>query len=91
MIHILNPVSPRRQTTVGMANRIPNLNGRTIGLLHNGKPAGAEVLEGIRRGLAAHYKDLQFEFRRKPHASTGAAFIPSVLDRWDGAVVAIGD
>ena len=91
MTQMLNPVSPRRQTTLDLAARLPDLNGATIGLLHNGKPAGAEVLAGIRRALEARYKNLKFEFRAKPHASVGAVFIPSVLDRWDGAVVAIGD
>lgn len=90
-MRILNPISPRRKTTMQMAARLTDLDGKTIGLLSNGKPASSEVLEGIRRVLAARYKDVQFDYRRKQHASVGAAFIPSVLDRWDGAVVAIGD
>jgi hypothetical protein len=90
-IEIPNPVSPRRETTVGAASRLRSLDGMLVGLLHNGKPGGAEVLQGIQRALSLRYENLRFEYRRKPHASTGAAFLPSLFDRWDAAVVALGD
>ena len=90
-MNILNPVSPRRQAVIAPAPRLPNLDGALIGLLHTGKPGGSEVLEGLKRAISARYKDVQFEYRRKPHASTGATFIPSLLEKWDAAFVAIGD
>jgi len=90
-IDILNPVSPRHEKALPAAPRLPNLDGALIGLLHNGKPGATEVFEGVRRALSGRYKNLKFEVRRKPSPAAGAPFIPSLIDKWDAAIVAIGD
>jgi hypothetical protein len=92
LIQILDPVSPRR-TAVGNrgAARIDSLDGKRIGLLHNGKPGGEHMLAGIRRALAEKYPAAEFEFRFKPHASVGASFLDELTGVWDAAVIAVGD
>lgn len=91
MIRMLNPVSPRREGEIKPANRISSIEGQLVGLLHNGKHGGEELLIGIRDRLLEHMPKINFEYRRKPHAAAPANFLPSVFGRWKAAVVAVGD
>ncbi len=90
-ITMLNPVSPRREGEIDPAPRVKSLEGKLIGLLHNGKMGGDELLYGVRDGLAPYAKGATFEYRRKPHAASAASFLHQVYGRWEAAVVALGD
>lgn len=88
---MLNPVSPRREGEISPAPRLASLDGRLVGLLHNGKHGGDDVLFGVRDALASRAQGVRFEYRRKPHAAAAASFLPSLYGRWEAAVVALGD
>ena len=91
MITMLNPVSPRREGEIAAAPRISSVGGQLVGLLHNGKHGGEEILIGIRDHLQEQIHDVTFEYRRKPHAAAPASFMPALFGRWKAAIVAIGD
>ncbi|HVA37237.1 MAG TPA: hypothetical protein VNJ51_06460 [Candidatus Dormibacteraeota bacterium] len=90
-MEILNPVSPRRTSAIEPAPRIPGMRGHLVGLLYNGKPGGVEILEGIRKELAARFDGVETERRNKRHAASGAPFLHALMGRWRAAVVAVGD
>ena len=91
MISILNPVSLRREGEIFAALRIASIEGHLVGLLHNGKHGGEELLIGIRDRLMEETRDVAFEYRRKLYAAAGASFLPSVFRKWKAAIVAVGD
>lgn len=87
-----DPVSPRRTgEDDGMAKRLPQLTGRRVGLLHNGKPGGEHILAGIRERIGSEHPGVEFDFRFKAHASAGAPFLDELVGYWDAAVIAVGD
>lgn len=88
---MMNPVSPRREGEIDAAPRLASLEGRMIGLLHNGKHGGDELLFGIRDALMPHARGATFDYRRKPHAASPASFLPQLYGRWQAAIVALGD
>ena len=91
---ILDPaVVPDDATEMILAKRLPDLTGKVLGLLHNGKVNGDQLLELVREQLAARYDVREVVIVRKPSASRVAE--PDVLDRLarecDAVVTAIGD
>jgi hypothetical protein len=93
-LKILDPtVSADEATDVAVAKRVPDLDGKVLGLLHNGKINGDHLLDLVREQLAAHYGLREVVVVRKPSASRVAD--GAVLDRLarecDAVVTAIGD
>jgi hypothetical protein len=91
---ILDPmVAADEATDVTVAKRVGDLDGKVLGLLHNGKVNGDRLLDLVREQLAARYRLRDVVVVRKPSASRVAA--PDVLDRLarecDAVVTAIGD
>ena len=80
-------------TDVGVAKRVADLDGKVLGLLHNGKVNGDRLLDLVREQLAARYRLREIVVVRKPSASRVAE--ADVLDRLardcDAVVTAIGD
>jgi hypothetical protein len=72
---------------------VADLDGKVLGLLHNGKVNGDQLLELVRERLASRYGLREFVVVRKPSASRVAE--SEVLDRLarecDVVVTAIGD
>jgi hypothetical protein len=93
-LKILDPtVSADEATDVAIAKRVADLDGKVLGLLHNGKVNGDRLLDLVREQLAARYGLRDFVVLRKPSASRVAE--DAVLDRLarecDAVVTAIGD
>jgi hypothetical protein len=93
-LKILDPtVSADDATDVAVAKRIPDLDGKVLGLLHNGKVNGDHLLDLVREQLVARYGLREVVVVRKPSASRVAE--GAVLDRLarecDAVVTAIGD
>ena len=93
-LKILDPtVSADEATDVAVAKRIPDLDGKVLGLLHNGKVNGDHLLDLVREQLAARYGLRDVVVVGKPSASRVAE--DAVLDRLarecDAVVTAIGD
>lgn len=91
---ILDPtVRADDATEVVIAKRVPDLEGKVLGLLHNGKVNGDHLLDLVREQLAARYGVREVVVVRKPSASRVAE--SEVLDRLarecDAVVTAIGD
>ena len=93
-LKILDPtVSAEEATDVAVAKRVADLDGKVLGLLHNGKVNGDGLLDLVREQLAARYRLREIVVVRKPSASRVAD--DAVLDRLarecDAVVTAIGD
>jgi len=93
-LKILDPtVSPDEAADLAVAKRVGGLDGRVLGLLHNGKVNGDQLLDLVREQLAARYGLRDVVVVRKPSASRVAE--GAVLDRLarecDAVVTAIGD
>lgn len=93
-LKILDPtVAADDATDVAVAKRVGDLDGKVLGLLHNGKVNGDRLLDLVRDQLAARYGLRDVVVVRKPSASRVAD--EAVLDRLarecDAVVTAIGD
>ena len=93
-LKILDPmVAADEATDVAVAKRVGGLDGKVLGLLHNGKVNGDRLLDLVRDQLAARYQLRDVVVVSKPSASRVAD--PAVLDRLarecDAVVTAIGD
>jgi hypothetical protein len=76
-----------------VAKRVSDLDGKVLGLLHNGKVNGDRLLDLVREHLVTRYGIRDVVVVRKPSASRVAE--AAVLDRLardcDAVVTAIGD
>ena len=93
-LKILDPtVAADDATDTAIAKRVPDLDGKVLGLLHNGKVNGDHLLELVREQLTARYGLRSVVVVRKPSSSRVAE--DAVLDRLarecDAVVTAIGD
>jgi len=93
-IRILDP-TVRAEESAGavVAKRVGDLDGKVLGLLHNGKVNADRLLELVREQLGARYQLRDVVTVRKPSASRVAE--DAVLDRLarecDAVVTAVGD
>ena len=93
-IKILDPtVSAEESAGAVVAKRVADLDGKVLGLLHNGKVNGDHLLALVREELGARYRLRDIVVVSKPSASRVAE--DAVLDRLarecDAVVTAIGD
>jgi hypothetical protein len=93
-LKILDPtVAADDPSDVVVAKRLTDLDGKVLGLLHNGKVNGDQLLDLVRVQLTARYGLRDVVVVRKPSASRVAD--GAVLDRLarecDAVVTAIGD
>ena len=93
-IRILDPtVSAEESAGIAVAKRVGDLDGKVLGLLHNGKVNADRLLDLVREQLGARYRLRDVVMVRKPSASRVAE--DAVLDRLarecDAVVTAVGD
>ena len=93
-IKILDPtVRAEEATDVAVAKRVGDLDGKVLGLLHNGKVNADHLLDLVREQLGARYRLRDVVVIRKDSASRVAE--ANDLDRLarecDVVVTAIGD
>ena len=92
-ITVLNPTAPPRQFRAEMAQRPPDLRGKTVGFLWNSKPNGDVLFQRLEQLLREKYEIPTALYRRKPTASIPAE--PQVIEEFaakvEVAVVGLGD
>jgi hypothetical protein len=91
---ILDPtVSAEESAGVAVAKRVGDLDGKVLGLLHNGKVNADQLLALVRAELGARYRLRDVVVVSKPSASRVAD--DAVLDRLarecDAVITAVGD
>ena len=90
---ILDPTIAADFAESPLAKRVADLDGKVLGLLHNGKVNGDHLLDLVREQLATRYRLRDVVVVHKPSASRVAE--PDVLDRLarecDAVVTAVGD
>jgi len=93
-IRILDPtVSAEAVPDTTVAKRVGDLDGKVLGLLHNGKINGDRLLDLVREQLGARYRLRDVVVVRKASASRVAedADIARLARECDAVVTAIGD
>jgi len=92
-ITVLNPTAPPRELRTEMAQRPPDLRGKTVGFLWNSKPNGDVLFQRLEQLLQEKYEIPAALYRRKPTASIPAE--PRVIEEMAGTVevvvVGLGD
>ena len=92
-IKILDPTVPPTRTEASLAKRVSGLDGKVVGLLHNGKVNGDRLLQLVREELGARYDLRDVVAMAKPGASVVAddAMLDALASRCDVVMTAIGD
>ncbi|HTO13792.1 MAG TPA: hypothetical protein VMQ51_19625 [Candidatus Binatia bacterium] len=93
-IKILDPtVSAEASLDTAVAKRVADLDGKVLGLLHNGKVNGDHLLDLVRERLAARYRLRDVIVIRKASASRVAedTDLERLARECDAVVTAIGD
>jgi hypothetical protein len=91
-IRVFNPTAEEAATTATGTRRLASLEGRTIGLLDNGKFHVRELLDHVEEMLRSQYGVAQVVRFRKPDASRPVP--PAVMadmQRCEAIISAVGD
>ena len=91
-IRVFDPTAEDGATTTSGTRRLVSLQGRTIGLLDNGKFHARELLDHVEGMLRSQYGVAQVLRFRKPDASRPAP--PAVIadmQRCEAVISAVGD
>lgn len=91
-IRVLNPTSEAAVDTMEPAQRLTSLEGKTVGLISNGKEGTAGFFAHVDRLLRERYKVAQVVLRTKSNYSAPAE--EEIIDEaryWDLAITGLGD
>ena len=80
----------------GINERLPDLNGRRIGLFHNGKVAAAPMLDAVETELRGRFEGVTFaRFGRRENLEVAETPARERYEEWvrevDAVVLAVGD
>ena len=92
-ISVLVPTGKPRVEEIPVTPRVPDLNGKVVGFLWNGKPNADILLERIKEQLSERFR-LAGTHWHGCHSSEEAAYpdtIEDVVNNSDLTVVALGD
>lgn len=91
-IRVLNPTSESVVATVNPAPRLASLEGKTVGLISNGKEGTAGFFAHVDRLLRERYQVAEVVLRTKSNYSAPAE--DEIIDEaknWDLAISGLGD
>ena len=91
-IRVLNPTSESVVATLNPAPRLTSLEGKTVGLISNGKEGTAGFFAHVDRLLRERYKVAKVILRTKSNYSAPAE--NEIIDdakNWDLAITGLGD
>jgi hypothetical protein len=87
---LLSPVALRDFVRFEPAKRTPDLRGRRLALVWNGKQNGETALRCVEEALRARFADLSFSLIRIPYGIPEAT-VAEIRSSFDAAVAATGD
>lgn len=91
-IRVLDPTAEVATATAGIPERLASLQGRTIGLLDNGKIRVRELLDYMEERLRSQHGVSNVLRFKKPDASRPApAAVIADMKQCDAVVSAVGD
>jgi len=92
-LEVLNPVGIADTKTVTPANRLDTLEGKSIGLIWNGKPGGQHLLDELEKQLSIKYKGTTFvRMKSTPQLSTEEMIdVIKAAPKVDAVIHAVGD
>lgn len=92
MIEVLHPVAQNKPVELPLAERLPELGGRVIGFLDNGK-ANVDLFLQRLEGRLRERLEFETVYRRKVNAATSAGedLIKELAERCDAVINAYGD
>ena len=93
-LKILDPtVRAEEALDVAVAKRVGDLDGKVLGLLHNGKVNADRLLDLVREQLGARYRLRDVVMIRKASASrvADASDLDQLARECDAVVTAVGD
>jgi hypothetical protein len=90
-MRVLNPIGDLAPPQRKLAARSPSLGGLHVGLIHNGKPGGRQLLERAGERLRSEQGVASVSYFAKPHPSARGGFVPRVSGVIDVAVGAMAD
>ncbi len=79
---LFNPVGEVEPLDLGLAPRIPDLNGKVLGLIDNAKPNANVLVDKLERVLTERYKFARI-FRTRKRKSSGPAHEMAELEKCD--------
>ena len=93
IVKILDPTVAPERAEVSLAKRESELDGKVLGLLHNGKVNADHLLDLVREQLGARYRLRDVVVIRKDSASrvAEAGDLDRLARECDAVVTAIGD
>jgi hypothetical protein len=92
-IKILDPTVAPTRAEASVAKRVTGLDGKVLGLLHNGKVNGDHLLQLVREELGARYdlRDVVVMAKRGASVVADDAMLEALASRCDVVMTAIGD
>jgi hypothetical protein len=91
-IKLVNPVFNVTKTIIQPARRPVSLDGRTLGLIDNGKTHATELLNGVAKGIATRHA-ITTTMVRKPFVSLppSDAEVETLAEQCGAILAAVGD
>jgi hypothetical protein len=92
-IRVLNPTVTGGETVATRAPRVGDLNGKVLGVLHNGRQGNRVLLDEIVRVLASKYSFKEVVRVTKPRAFNIAPddIFDTLVRRCDAVITGVGD
>ena len=90
-ITVLSPIGVNLTEAQAIAARIPDLNGKIIGLVNNNKPNSRLLQDYIVNLLREKYDIKDVRVKQKPNAAVGAEGLADWAKEVDAVITALGD
>ncbi len=93
MLTVLNPTARPARGTSGVAPRLANLDGKTLGVIWNGRAFGDRILREALDLLKQRHRIRDVVFLEKPYIGNIAPepILAEIAARADGAITGVGD
>jgi hypothetical protein len=93
MLTVLNPTAGPARGTSGVAPRLATLDGKTLGVIWNGRAYGDRILSEVLDLLKQRYRVKDVVFREKPFLGNIAPepILAEIAARADAAITGVGD